>query len=103
MAKYTLLAVAGLIVLLLGTLAFLGGLGQFQAKGQFEDSLTDDQSRFERMNATSGYELCAYNNETTSLDCPDNPYTGSIQWLVGGLLAIAVGAGTIYYDVENRA
>lgn len=103
MAKYTLLAVAGLIVLLLGTLAFLGGLGQYQAKGDFADRLADDRSRFEQTNAASGYELCAFDNETASLECPDNPYTGSLRWLVGGLLAMALGAGTIYYDVENRA
>lgn len=103
MPKYTLLAVGGLIVLLLGTLAFLGGLGQYQAEGQFDDRLTDDRARFDQMNATGGYELCAYNNETASLVCPDNPYTGSIKWLLGGLVAIAIGGGTIYYDVENRA
>lgn len=103
MARYTLLAVAGLIVLLLGALAFLGGLGQHQAKAQFADRLDDDRSRFERTNATSGYDVCAYVNETASLTCPDNPYTGSLRWLVGGLLAMALGGGIMYYDVEKRA
>lgn len=103
MAKYTLLAVAGLIGLLLGTLAFLGGLGQYQAQGQFDDRVSDDRTRFEQLNATGGYEVCAYDNETGSLACPDNPYTGSLRWLIGGLLTIAVGAGIIYYDVEERA
>lgn len=103
MPNYTLLAVGGLIVLLLGTLAFLGGLGQYQAEGQFDDRLADDQGRFDQTNAASGYEVCMYDNNTASLVCPDNPYTGSIQWLVGGLVAIAIGGATIYYDVENRA
>lgn len=102
MAKYTLLAIAGLIVLLLGTLAFLGGVGQWQANGQFNDRLSDDRTRFEQTNATGGYDLCVYNNDSQGLDCPDNPYTGSLEWIIGGLLAIAVGGGAIYYDVEER-
>ncbi|MFB6360169.1 MAG: hypothetical protein ABEH59_02495 [Halobacteriales archaeon] len=103
MARHTLLAIGGLILLLLGLLAFLGGIGQFQAKAQFDDRLSDDRTRFEQTNATSGYAVCAFNNETNDLDCPDNPYTGSLQWLIGGLLTMAVSGGAIYYDVEKRA
>lgn len=101
MARYTMLAVAGLIVLLLGTIAFLGGVGQYQAETSFDDRLADDRSRFDRSAATSGYDVCAYNNTTAALDCPENPYAGSLRWLGGGLLTTAVGAGLVYYDLER--
>ena len=103
MAKYTLIAIIGLIVFLLGLLALLSGIGQFQADSQFEGKLSEDRSRYEQLNATGGYQVCAYSNQTGTLNCPDNPYTGSLQWIGGGLLAVGLGAGAIYYDVEERA
>lgn len=102
MEKYTILAIGGLIVLLLGMIAFLGGVGQYQAQQRFDNRVADDQSRFEKLDATGGYEVCAYNNTTRSLVCPDNPYTDSVQWLGGGFLAMVVGGGVIYYDIEMR-
>lgn len=102
MAKYTMLAIVGVIVLLLGMIAFLGGVGQYQSQQRYDDRVADDRSRFERTNATGGYDVCAYDNATRSLTCPDNPYADSWRWLGAGLLTIVAGAGIGYYDFQRR-
>lgn len=102
MQQYTLISIAGLIVVLLGGLAFLGGVGEWQAKQRFTSDVADDRHRFEQKNATKGYNICQYNNATGNLTCPDNPYTDSPGWIIGGLATVAIGLGGIYYDIELR-
>lgn len=100
MEKYTLMSIAGVIVVFLGLLAFLGGIGEFQAKQQFATDVADDRTRFAEQNATQGYKVCRYNNTTSSLNCPDNPYQDANRWLIGGVLTVIIGLGAIYYDIE---
>ncbi len=101
MPEYSVITIAGVIVVLLGLLAFFGGIGEYQANQDFTSDVADDRTRFQTQNATSGYYRCQYNNTTASLMCPDNPYTESPQWLIGGLLAIAVGGGVVYSDLHS--
>lgn len=102
MRQYSLISIVGLIVVLLGVLAFLGGVGEWQAKQRFTSDVADDRSRFEQQNATEGYKICQYNNTTSNLTCPDNPYKDSPGWIIGGLFTMAIGLGGIYYDIELR-
>ncbi len=101
MTEYSVITIAGGIVVMLGLLAFIGGIGEYQANQDFTSDIADDRTRFQTQNATTGYTRCQYNNTTTSLTCPDNPHTDSPQWLIGGLLTIAIGGAAIYSDLNS--
>ena len=98
---YSLAAIMGVIVLLLGTLAFVAGFGQMQSANDFEDRLDQDRSLHSQgVTNNSSYSVCRVTGQG-NLDCADNPYTGWMKWVLGGFVVAILGGAVVYHDIRG--